>query len=148
MNRGTSEEDLKFHKILRQIDIHRPRVVHFIEPKNFISRKARKLIESSPFRAFSTLCIVVNASFMLANHADSSAGFERLMSIQSQAFFFEIVFENAVSFVGYGPMAFIYDSWKRFDILIMIGSATSYLFPQSNISTAVQVCFCLICSSL
>ena len=139
MNRGTSEEDLKYDKILRQIQVHSPREIHFREPTNVLSHWARNLLESSPFRVFSTLCILTNVGFMLADHADASSSFEMLMFLQSEAFFFEIVFENAVSMVGYGPYVFVYDPWKRFDVLIMLGSATSYFSPDSRVSTAVQV---------
>ncbi len=140
MNRGTSEEDLNYYKILRQIDTHRPRLVQYWKPRNIISCRARLLAESLAFHVFSTLCIAVNAGFMLADHADSSANFDHLMHLQNQAFFWEIVFENVINLVGNGPKVFLHDSWKCFDFLIMLGSATSYFSPDSKVSTGIQVC--------
>ena len=141
MNRGTSEEDLHYYKILRQIDTHRPRTVRYWEPRNIISYRVRLLSESLAFRVLSTLCIAVNAGFMLADHADASPDFEQLMHLQNQAFFLEIVFENVINLVGHGPKVFIHDSWKCFDFLIMLGSSTSYFSPDSKVSTGVQVCY-------
>lgn len=139
MNSGTSEEDLKYSKILRQIDVHRPRIVHFREPRNIVSVRARQMVETRVFRAFSFLCVIINVGFMLADHADASPGFEKLMVLQSQCFFFEIVLENVICVVGYGLLVLVYDPWKRFDLVIMLGSATSYFFPDSKISTGIQV---------
>ena len=131
--------DLIFHKILRQIETHKPHVVWFRQPRNAFCVFARRLADSKPFRAFSTICIAVNAGFMLSDHADASADFEHLMDLQNHAFFYEIVMENAVSFAGHGPLIFIYDSWKCFDLLVMLGSAASYLSPESKLSAGVQV---------
>ena len=144
MNRGATQEDLIYQRILRQIDSHCPHIVHFREPQNIISRLARQFTDLQLFRVFSTLCVIINVAFMLIDHAESTEDFERLMYWQNQAFFVVIALENALSLVGYGPYVFLYDAWKFFDMIILLGSATSFFSPDSKLSTGVQV-LCLTC---
>ena len=139
MNRGTSQAELNYNKFLRQIAARRPRAVLFREPTNRLSQSLRQLAESKIFKVFSTTCVCVNVGFMLSDHSDPDPLFSRIFSIQNKLFFAEISFENLISLVGYGPKVFYYDVWKFFDLFVMLGSATSFVTNNSQISTAVQV---------
>mmetsp|Transcript_4436 Transcript_4436/g.13221 ORF Transcript_4436/g.13221 Transcript_4436/m.13221 type:complete len:472 (+) Transcript_4436:4584-5999(+) len=69
----------------------------------------------------------------------SLQSFEQFMNAQSTIFFLELVIEVILNLVAYGPGGFIDDSWKLFDFLVMLGSASSYVTSNSTIGRAAKV---------
>mmetsp|Transcript_28355 Transcript_28355/g.59219 ORF Transcript_28355/g.59219 Transcript_28355/m.59219 type:complete len:1163 (-) Transcript_28355:45-3533(-) len=125
--RETSEIDVYYNKINRQIEHTSPQKVWFKVPTNGFSKAARVITGTANFQTFSMICVAINIGFMLADHADSSDAFNQMMDQQNFFFFIELCFEVLMNFVGHGFGGFLDDRWKGFDLLIMCGTTIGYL---------------------
>mmetsp|Transcript_4437 Transcript_4437/g.13238 ORF Transcript_4437/g.13238 Transcript_4437/m.13238 type:complete len:593 (+) Transcript_4437:3900-5678(+) len=139
LNRGSSPVDISYNKFHRLVDSRAPREVWFRPPKFRFCRSVRVITESAKFKSFSLGCVALNVIFMLTDHADAVPSFEQFMNAQSTIFFLELVIEVILNLVAYGPGGFIDDSWKLFDFLVMLGSASSYVTSNSTIGRAAKV---------
>jgi hypothetical protein len=125
--RETSEIDVYYNKISRQIEHTSPKKVWFKVPTNGFSKAARVITGTTNFQTFSMICVAINIGFMLADHADSSDAFNQMMDQQNFLFFIELCFEVFINFVGHGIGGLLDDRWKGFDLLIMCGTTIGYL---------------------
>lgn len=131
-NKGSTDEDLLYNRFVRQLQIAKPKYKVFREPQNSVSESARKLINHRRFQIFSGACVFLNVCMMLADHADSTEAFQRMIDQQNLVFFVELWMEVLLNLAGYGPGGFWDDPWRGFDLFVAMGSAAGYLAGSSS----------------
>ena len=127
-NKGATKVEVIFGRYKRQLKKSAPCYDTFKPPLNVLSSVIRIIMQSSPFQTFSTLCVVANVGFMLADNADSAGTeFGQIQDTQNFIFFWELVAENVLSLLAYGPGGFYNDSWRLFDLLVCVGTSIGYV---------------------
>ena len=106
MYRQTVETDRGFDNFVRHIEAVSLKPPRFAPPPNHLSTRVRNLVGSRAFRGVPMLCVLLNVCFLLADHADATADFDRLMQRQNLAFFTELVVEVVLGLVGFGPLGY------------------------------------------
>eukprot|EP00960_Hanusia_phi_P035947 752049-Hanusia_phi.AAC.4 len=133
-NKGSSEKDIIFSRFNRQLYMYRPKYFKGHLPQNAVSIQARKLLAHRYFDIVSSLCVLINVTFMLVDHAGASQRFENMIASQNNFFFAVLVLEVCINLIGFGPGAFIYDNWKTFDLIIALGSSAGYMAQNDKVS--------------
>ena len=133
-NKGATEVEIIFGRYRRQLRDSQPVYDTFTPPQNVVSTLARRVLQAKLFQNFSTLCIVANVGFMLADHADSAGtAFGDLQDLQNYIFFLELVAEMGLCLVAYGAGGFYNDEWRFFDLLVCIGTSIGYISANQAI---------------
>jgi len=101
-----------------------------------------KIVQTPIFDYFITLCIFLNTIVMASKYYMMSEQFENSLEIANYVFAAIFNLEAAVKILGLGSRYF-YDSWNRFDLLIVIGTDIGLLMnsidSKVDISTAATV---------
>jgi len=127
-NKGASELEIIFGRYRRQLRDSKPIYDTFKPPTHPVSTLVRQFLQTTYFQNFSTICIVTNVAFMLADYADSAGTpFGDLQDLQNYIFFWELVTEVALCLVAYGPGGFYNDEWRFFDLLVCAGTSLGYI---------------------
>ena len=140
-NKGSSNEEMIYGRFRRQLHASRPKYETFRPPNNRYSTACRKLFESSLFQSFSTLCVVVNVFFLLADNADVVAGsnYDTLLKTQNLVFFGELSFEVVLMAFGFGIGGFYNDPWKGLDLFICLGQSAGLIAQNPKLSNFAKV---------
>ena len=125
-NKGSTKEEMLYNRFVRQISLVRPKRAVFKEPQNPVSVRARKILSNTFFQLFSTVCVLINMTFMLSDHKGASPEFVELLELQNLIFFLVLAVEVAIAIVGCGPGGVIDDKWKLFDLVVVSGTAAGY----------------------
>ena len=137
--KGATDLEIIFGRYKRQLDQTAPFYDTFRPPTNIVSKRTRQLITSSAFRTFSTLCLIANVTFMLADNSDS-AGTEygRVQDVQNFIFFWVLVAEVCVTIIAFGPGG-LYDLWRFFDFTVCLATALGYISQSSALTSVARV---------
>jgi hypothetical protein len=127
-NKGISELETIFRRYTRQLRDSAPVYDTFKPPSNPVSSHIRIFLQSRPFQTFSTLCVMTNVGFMLADNSDAAGTpYGELQDLQNFIFFLELVAEIVLGLLGYGPGGLYNDKWRFFDVIVCVGTSLGYI---------------------
>eukprot|EP00283_Hemiselmis_rufescens_P001020 CAMPEP_0173470360 /NCGR_PEP_ID=MMETSP1357-20121228/77838_1 /TAXON_ID=77926 /ORGANISM="Hemiselmis rufescens, Strain PCC563" /LENGTH=1141 /DNA_ID=CAMNT_0014438635 /DNA_START=15 /DNA_END=3438 /DNA_ORIENTATION=+ len=140
LNKGSSKLDVTYTRLSRQFKEHRPRedTLALLKPNNPFCTSLGQFLNGSKFQVFSVGCVFINVGFMLADHADPSPNFQRLMDLQNLVFYFELIAEILLFVIAFGPGALYDDTWKRFDLFVAVGSTLGYIASSPEVTQFVK----------
>ena len=140
-NKGSSNEEMIYGRFRRQLHSSTPKYDTFKPPQNRYSRAIRKFIESPFFQTFSTICVVCNVCFLLADNADAEPGtnYRFVLDTQNTVFFSELCFEVFLCTLGYGLGGFYNDLWRGFDLFVCLGQTVGLAAQNPTITRAAKV---------
>jgi voltage-dependent calcium channel L type alpha-1F len=130
----TTDADIFYSRFQKLIIKHRPQMKEISLPRNPVSTACRSLMENPWWQRFSLLCVTINVTWNLTEHADSPAWFDRMILLQNQVFDTVLFFEVMMNVIGFGPRGFVYDRWKAFDLLVAMGAIVGYASGDVNIT--------------
>ena len=104
--RKSVEKDELFLKFIAQIEHASPKTREVELPSGKIRVAIRRLLNTKSFIAMSVLCVCLNIGFMLSDHADITASYQRILDIQNFVFFMELVVEVILGIFAYGIRSF------------------------------------------
>eukprot|EP00283_Hemiselmis_rufescens_P000787 CAMPEP_0173470682 /NCGR_PEP_ID=MMETSP1357-20121228/78005_1 /TAXON_ID=77926 /ORGANISM="Hemiselmis rufescens, Strain PCC563" /LENGTH=1276 /DNA_ID=CAMNT_0014438967 /DNA_START=139 /DNA_END=3966 /DNA_ORIENTATION=+ len=140
LNKGSDTADEAYGHFWRQIESRKPQRLYFsyLIPQFVSTIHIKKFIEHSHFGVFSSACVFINVGFMLADHADADESFTRIVELQNLVFFIELWVELLLICMAYGPGGLVNDVWKRFDVIVCLGTSAGYLFNNESIVQFVK----------
>ncbi|EKX35351.1 hypothetical protein GUITHDRAFT_166006 [Guillardia theta CCMP2712] len=138
-NKGSSPQEVLFHRFTRQVNSHRPYYEYFKRPKNIVSTLFQRVAESRTFQTWSTTCVCINVIFMLMENTDSGKTLKTILTLQNDVFFGLLVFEVCIFLIAYGPGGFYNDPWKGFDLFVALGTGSGYIANNPKISAGARV---------
>eukprot|EP00960_Hanusia_phi_P041224 754897-Hanusia_phi.AAC.1 len=138
-NKGSSPEEVLYHRFTRQVHSYRPYYEYFKRPQNILSRFLQRVAESKSFQSWSTTCVFINVIFMLMENADAGKTLTTILSMQNDVFFILLDVEVFIYLIAYGPGGFFNDPWKGFDLFVAIGTGSGYIANNPKVSAGARV---------
>jgi len=140
LHKGSSNKDIIFNRLSRQIVDHRPRpkTLAWLAPSNAFSVWLEQFLNGVQFQVFSALCVVINVCFMLADHTDPSPEFTAIMDAQNLFFFIELGAELLAYLFAVGPGGLVDDLWKNFDMFVFLGTFIGYVSNNKDVTQFVK----------
>ena len=133
-NKGSSEAELYYNRFYRLLQSHRPRYNYFTLPVNQVSAICRSLMGNQLWQTVSSLCVGVNVTFNLSDHANSPPWYDDIIETQNNIFNYVLFIEVFLNLVGYGPGGFLDDKWKAFDGFVAIGSLAGMIISNPSVT--------------
>ncbi len=110
-----------------------PQYAVYAPPANKLSATLRRLMESSAFSNFSSVCVIINFLFMLAASEDTEAGtvYSDVMEMQGFVFLIELAVEVGLHLVACGVGGLYNDVSRLADVVSLLWQSVGYWLPNS-----------------
>ena len=89
--------------------------------------KVFDLVMTKQFDFFIAVCIIINTLLMAMNYYQQPTTYEMCLEIGNMIFAFVFNVEMALKLMALGT-SYFYDSWNKFDFLIVIGTDVGIFF--------------------
>ena len=133
VNRNSSDQEIQYRRLLRYVSAYKPKSLAARPPTNEFSTWMRGVANGPGFNRLSTLCVLANTLILLSDHAEPNATWLATTKALELFFFAELSMEVVVNMIAYGIGGFLSDSWKVFDLFVVL--VTSLGFAYSGAST-------------
>ena len=132
INRNASEVEKHYRRLVRYTNAYRPKATATRPPANEISVKLREIATGFWFNRISMLFVLANAIVLTADHTEPAPNWLRITGVLEYVFFAQLCIEVAVNLLGYGIGGYLSDSWKVFDLIVVLLSTLGFLYTGAS----------------
>ncbi len=104
-------------------------------PENRFRRKFYLISKSRKFEMFILICILVNIIQMAIQYEDASEEYTNTLENINTAFTAVFLTESIIKLIGFGPRAYFYQGWNKFDFFVVSASLLELILNSFSTSS-------------